>query len=74
MAEEWGNHLVLYLYDADGIRTSKNIDGTVYEYILNGSQIIGLKSDDRLILYIYDETGAPVGIRYRTSAYKVCEE
>ena len=53
----------------DGFRTSKNIDGTVYEYILNGSQIVGLKSNDRLILYIYDETGAPIGLRYRETSY-----
>jgi len=60
-------------YNADGIRTSKTVYETEYKYLLNGTQIIGETwtsyGTEYLLLYIYDETGAPIGIKYRTSAY-----
>ena len=64
---------VSFTYNADGIRTSKTVNGHRYNYLLNGSQIIGetwsLSSTEYRLLYIYDETGSPIGIQYRTSAY-----
>ena len=60
-------------YNADGIRTSKTAYGVEYKYILNGSQIIGETwteyGTEYLLLYIYDENGSPMGIKYRTEAY-----
>ena len=62
-----------YTYNADGIRTSKTVDGVTYEYILDGSKILGERwtegTVEYLMLYIYDQNGAPLGIKYRTSAY-----
>ena len=64
---------VSYTYNADGIRTGKVSDGTVYEYIVNGSQLLGMRwtynSVEYYISYIYDETGAPIGMKYRTNNY-----
>ncbi|MBE6632773.1 MAG: RHS repeat-associated core domain-containing protein [Ruminococcaceae bacterium] len=61
----------IFTYNADGIRTSKTAQGTTYEYILNGSQVIGQKwvrrDVEHLMLFVYDETGAPIGIKYRKS-------
>ncbi|MBE6632775.1 MAG: RHS repeat protein [Ruminococcaceae bacterium] len=63
----------IFTYNADGIRTSKTAQGTTYEYILNGSQVIGQKwvrrDVEHLMLFVYDEMGAPIGIKYRTSDY-----
>ena len=62
-----------YTYNADGIRTGKNASGTKFEYILNGSQLIGMRwtqgTTEYLTVYIYDDTGSPIGMKYRTSAY-----
>ena len=64
-----------YTYNADGIRTSKMVYGITYEYILNGSQPIGMRwtesGTEYLMLFIYDDMGAPIALKYRTSAYAV---
>ncbi len=62
-----------YKYNADGIRTSKNINDVEHRYTLSGSQIISEtwteNGTEYLMIYLYDDTGAPLGIKYRTSAY-----
>ena len=59
-----------YTYNADGIRTSKNVWGITIEYILNGSQIIGEKwSNGTTIVYIYDAEASPIGMLYRDASY-----
>jgi len=71
--EETRTLISSYTYNADGIRTSKTIDGITHEFILNGSQIIAEKwtenSIEYMMLYLYDEQGAPIGLMYRTSQY-----
>ena len=71
--------LVEFTYNADGIRTSKTVDGARHEYILNGSQIIGewfqtAGGSEYLMTFLYDEAGAPIGVRFGTgtsaSSYK----
>ena len=63
----------LYEYNDSGIRTSKEVNGVKHVYTLNGSQIVteswvqnGL---EYFIVYLYDESGAPIGMQYRTSNY-----
>ena len=62
-----------FTYNKDGIRTSKTVNGVVHEYILNGSQILAeqwqIGSTEYFLVYLYDETGSPIGLKYRTSAY-----
>lgn len=69
-----------YGYNADGIRTFKEVydddtgDTTRHEYILSGSQIIKEtvfvnNVESYTLVYLYDETGAPLGYRYRTPSY-----
>ena len=36
---------------------------------MNGSQIVAEQWSDKLIVYLYDATGAPMGMMYRTTAY-----
>lgn len=67
-----------FTYNADGIRTSKTDSygphSARHEYILNGTQIVKETvfvdgSESYTLIYLYDETGSPVGFRYRTPSY-----
>ena len=42
-----------YTYNADGIRTSKNVDEVLTTYYLEGSRITGMVSDDTLWSFLY---------------------
>ena len=64
-----GQSLLKFKYNADGIRTSKIINNLAHNYTLNGSQIISESWGNHLIIYLYDESGAPIGLQYRTTNY-----
>ena len=38
-------------------------------YTLNGSQIVSESWSIYLLIYLYDESGSPIGLQYRTTAY-----
>ena len=63
----------------DGIRTFKTNGSTIHHYTLNGSQIVTetwvtktqdgeeiVEHPNHFLVYLYDESGAPVGLQYRT--------
>ncbi|NLE05802.1 MAG: RHS repeat-associated core domain-containing protein, partial [Crenarchaeota archaeon] len=54
-----------YTYNADGIRTSKNVSGALHKYNLSGSTIVSEETPVYVIVYIYDELGSPIGMKYR---------
>jgi len=58
-----------FLYNADGIRTSKTVNNVEHIYTLNGSQIVSESWGDYLLIYLYDESGSPIGMQYRTTSY-----
>jgi len=58
-----------FRYNADGIRTSKTVGGIEHVYTLNGSQIVSEAWGDYLLIYLYDESGSPIGMQYRESSY-----
>lgn len=62
-----------FTYNADGIRTSKTVEGVEHRYTLSGSQIISESWEEggveHLLIYIYDENGSPIGLKYRTDSY-----
>ena len=64
---------IIFTYNADGIRTSKTVDGIEHRYYLDGSQITAemwtQNGVEYLLYYLYDETGSPLGMQYRTSNY-----
>ena len=71
--DSW-NKYVSFTYNADGIRTSKYYFNVKHEYMLNGSQIIGEtwtdeEGDEYMLIYLYDENGSPIGMKYRTQYY-----
>ena len=62
-----------YTYNSDGIRTSKTIDGVEHIYHLSGTQVLSEEWTENgvqhLLIYIYDASGAPIGMAYRDSTY-----
>ena len=63
------NSVIEFRYNDDGIRTSKTVNGTEYVYTLNGSRIVSETRGDILLIYLYDESGSPIGMQYRKSSY-----
>ena len=64
---------ITFQYNANGIRTSKTVDGVEHKYYLNGSQILAetwtQNGVEHLLIFVYDENGSPIGLKYRTSSY-----
>ena len=58
-----------FSYNDEGIRTSKTVNGVTTTYYVNGGQIVAESNNSRTIVYIYDATGSPVGMMYRTTSY-----
>ncbi len=73
----YGAMVYSFEYNDSGIRTSKTVNGVKHIYTLNGSQIVTeswIQSSagndvEHVIVYLYDESGAPIGMQYRTSNY-----
>jgi RHS repeat-associated protein len=69
-----GSNTYAYTYNEDGIRTSKTVNGVRHDYLLDGTRIIketvsSAGVEQYALIYLYDETGAPVGMKYRTPSY-----
>jgi len=60
-----------FTYNDEGIRTSKTVNGVTHTYYLNGSQIVAEEWEDKLIVYLYDASGSPIGMMYRTTSYAI---
>ena len=59
-----------YTYNAEGIRTSKTVNGVEHIYHLSGTQILDEEWIDgntrHLMVYVYDASGQPIGISHYT--------
>ena len=64
-----GSKNLTFDYNDEGIRTSKTVNGVKHTYQLNGSQIIAEEWGNKLLVYIYDASGSPIGMMYRTTSY-----
>lgn len=58
-----------FAYNDDGIRTSKTVNGVEHIYYLNGSQIVAEEWGERLLVYLYDASGSPIGMMFRGTSY-----
>ena len=62
-----------FTYNDEGIRTSKNSDGTIHYYTLAGDMILSEEwmsgATQYLLLYHYDANGHPIGMSFRRSTY-----
>ena len=57
-----GNNIYQYKYNDGGIRTEKNVNGTITKYYLEGSKVIYEETNGSVLYYSYDEKGSPIGI------------
>ena len=64
-----GSKTMSFAYNDDGIRTSKTVNGVTTTYYVNGGQIVAESNNSKTIVYIYDASGAPIGMMYRTPSY-----
>ena len=68
-----GTNTLSFTYNADGIRTSKTVNGVKHTYLLSGSTIMAeywvQSGVQHVLIYLYDNTNSPVGMMYRTNAY-----
>ena len=63
-----GGKTTSYTYDADGIRTSKDVNGTKHEYLtLNGKVVwekIGEGTSAKIMVFSYDAQGRPFAVKF----------
>ena len=64
-----GDTSVSYKYNSAGIRTEKTVNGVTHYYTLDGTKILSEEYGNVLIVYLYDEADAPIGMAYRENSY-----
>ena len=69
MVKNGGQYSYSFTYNDEGIRTSKTSQGVKHTYMLEGSRIVGEQFGVHFLLYLYDESGAPIGLQYRSTSY-----
>jgi RHS repeat-associated protein len=62
-------HTVSYVYDHNGMRVKKIVDGVATEYLLRGSQIIHMTRGDTQLHFYYDAQGKPCVATYGGADY-----
>ena len=58
-----------YTYNANGIRTSKTVNGVKHEYTLDGTKILKETWGDNTLIPLYDNEDSVCGIIYNDYAY-----
>ena len=56
------NALATYTYNADGLRTSKTVNGVTTNYYWINGILQGQKTGDEYIIFLYDESGTAYGM------------
>ena len=56
-------------YDDNGLRIAKSVGNSRTDYYYSGDKLIAEVCGETVLVYIYDDAGAPVGYLYRNSAY-----
>ena len=65
MEMNMGQSVLTFDYNDEGIRPSKKVNSVEHIYTLNGAQIVSETIGNVLLVYLYDESGAPIGLQYR---------
>lgn len=63
------NKVISYMYNEEGIRTSKTINGVTTVYELSGTEVVYEKTGDTIIYYMYDGVGDILGFEYNGAKY-----
>ena len=58
-----------YTYNANGIRTSKTINGVKHSYVLDGTKILKETWGNNVLIPLYDNEDSLCGIEYNGTAY-----
>lgn len=58
-----------YIYNSDGIRTSKTVNGVTTSYLVDGSTILAQQSGNEVLWFMYDSDGSRVGFTHNDTAY-----
>ena len=58
-----------YTYNANGIRTSKTVNGVKHEYLLDGTMILHETWDGNTLVPLYDDEDFVCGIQYNGTDY-----
>ncbi len=58
-----------YTYNANGIRTSKTVDGIRHDYVLDGVKILRETWSDNTLIPLYDNEDSVCGILYNNEPY-----
>ena len=65
----YGGNSYSFEYNDSGLRTSKTKNGSTVTYLYDGSLLISETTATYMIVYLYDVTGAPIGMQYREHTY-----
>ncbi len=57
-----GTDNISYLYNADGLRTQKTVNGVTTDYYWLNGVLQAQKTGEEYIIFLYDENGAPYGM------------
>ena len=64
-----GQFKYTFTYNDEGLRTSKTASGVTHKYVWEGSTLVSESWGNHLLIYLYDESGSPIGLQYRSTAY-----
>ena len=60
---------IQYTYNANGIRTSKTVEGTKHSYVLDGTKILREEWNGNTLIPLYDNEDSVCGISYNNEPY-----
>jgi RHS repeat-associated protein len=69
MSTAGGQFKYTFEYNDEGLRTSKTSSGLTHKYVWEGSTIVSEAWGNHFIIYLYDESGSPIGMQYRAKTY-----
>jgi len=61
--------VISYTYNANGIRTSKTVDGIRHDFVLEGAKILRETWEDNTLIPLYDNSDSVCGIVYKGVSY-----
>ena len=64
-----GQFKYTFTYNDEGLQTSKTASGVTHKYVWEGSTLVSESWGSNLLIYLYDESGSPIGMQYRTTSY-----
>ena len=64
-----GTSTMSFAYDADGLRTSKTVNGVTTNYYYTAGLLLAEETPAGITVYIYDAYGSPIGFIYRGFDY-----